>query len=95
MGLALNCLLISKRFRIRERVRKTKTPVQPKPNGTQPIKEPASSTKAAEPKEDTALAKMILDKMPEFNPEWKEETQKSWIDTISKLMDRLEKKSGN
>ena len=42
--------------------------------------------------EDTSLAKLILDKMPDFNPEWTEETQKSWIDTISKLMDRLEKK---
>jgi len=47
------------------------------------------------PTVDTSLAKLILDKMPAFNPEWTEETQKSWIDTINKLMDRLEKKSGN
>lgn len=67
---------------------------QPKTStAIQPAKESASPLKASEPTEDAGLAKMILDKMPEFNPEWKEETQKSWLDTISKLMDRFQKRS--
>jgi hypothetical protein len=45
--------------------------------------------------EDNSLAKLILAKIPDFNPEWTEETQKSWLDTINKLMDRLEKKPEN
>jgi hypothetical protein len=47
------------------------------------------------PTVDTALEKMILEKMPDFNPEWSEEAQKSWLDTISKLIDRFQKKPGN
>ncbi len=41
-------------------------------------------------KEDIALEKMILAKMPDFNPEWSEEAQQSWLETINKLMDRFQ-----
>lgn len=32
--------------------------------------------------------KALLEKIPEFNPEWSEETLNKWLDLINKLMDR-------
>lgn len=55
------------------------------------VKEPVSVPKVPESIDDTALEKMILDKMPDFNPAWPEDAQKSWLDTINKLMDRFQK----
>ena len=74
---------------------KPKRQTQPKaPTNIQPVKEPASSQKAVELTEDTALEKMIFEKIPDFNPEWPEGVQKSWFEAINKLMDRFQKKSG-
>ncbi|MGO9373776.1 MAG: DUF5343 domain-containing protein [Syntrophobacteraceae bacterium] len=58
------------------------------------VQEVSSSQQIVVPIVDTALEKMILDKMPDFNPEWSEGAQKSWLDTINKLIDRFQKKSG-
>jgi hypothetical protein len=59
------------------------------------VQEPTISPKVAMPPLDTALEKMILAKMPDFNPDWSEEAQKSWLDAINKLIDRFQKNSGN
>jgi hypothetical protein len=67
----------------------------PKSESSSPAKEPASSPKTIGTIADTALEKMILAKMPDFNPEWSKEAQESWLDTINKLMDRFQKKSGD
>ena len=57
---------------------------------SQPAVQEERSSQTA-PTIDTALEKMILAKMPDFNPEWSEEAQKSWLDTINKLIDRFQK----
>jgi len=80
------------------RTGEVKTKRQPKPkahDNQQPKHELTSSTKAVQSAEDTALEKLIFAKMPDFNPEWSEEAQKSWLDAINKLMDRFQKKSGD
>jgi len=35
------------------------------------------------------LARMILDKYPDFDPSWNDEVKKSWIDSLTKLYDSL------
>ena len=66
------------------------------PNVSQPaVQEMSSPQQIVVPIADTALEKMILDKMPDFNPEWSEEAQRSWLDTMNKLIDRFQMKSGN
>ena len=62
---------------------------------SEPVQETASHQKAMASTADTDLEKMILAKMPDFNPEWSEEAQTSWLETISKLIDRFQKKSGD
>ncbi len=76
---------------------KPKRILQPKSTDSksQPIPETPSPQKAVVPTVDTALEKMILAKMPDFNPDWSEEAQRSWLDTINKLIDRFQKKLGD
>ena len=35
------------------------------------------------------LARMILDKYPDFDPTWNDDVKKSWIDSLTKLYDSL------
>ena len=35
------------------------------------------------------LARMILDKYPDFDPNWNDDVKKSWIDSLTKLYDSL------
>ena len=35
------------------------------------------------------LARMILDKYPDFDPSWNDDVKKSWIDSLTKLYDSL------
>ena len=32
---------------------------------------------------------MILDKYPDFDPNWNDDVKKSWIDSLTKLYDSL------
>ena len=48
--------------------------------------------------ESTLLAKMadkILQKFPDFNPDWPDEQQAKWLNAMDKLMSQFEKKSEN
>jgi hypothetical protein len=60
----------------------------------QPVKEPASPPKAAEPTDDSSM-KFIIDLMGKFNPEWSKEAQQNWLEAINKLLDRFQMKSGD
>ena len=35
------------------------------------------------------LARMILDKYPDFDPNWNDDVKKSWIDSLTKLYESL------